>query len=639
MALSIHTFSNVTGGSSFFKAIGHPLAVERIGILIGRAAAAGPVALYDPHGNLPAIAELYDLSTLDVAGVYVQRIEDLGETRLGRAVRPVTALPESGASAVLVLAYDSVRLCDHIAHLVPPGARVMSLDEARLPEVMLSDRKHYLANINWATNHGFLRDQGGRHTRIATANYWGSYGAAGARLWLRLFDAGGAPLATWEQPLGPALSGVVIDSAEIRARFGLGEFAGTLFMHVIAAAGHDVVKYALDTWGDDPAELSCTHDANAWPADLYAGLPAPGEGERVLLWLQNAHPSPIPGGGIGLNLMGGEAVAWVDGAIPGFGCRAVDVAALLPDARWPAQIEVKAGRHVVRPRYEVTGRTGRNRIAHVNVERTDLKADPAIPGLAATLGKGYLLPAPVLPPERYETLALPTPMSTAQTRLPMAAVLYDAEGTEVARHRFGVLGRDHTVRLAADDLLRASNRPLAGGYGHLELAYDFADGGEDAADGWLHGLFRYVDRSTGHAADTSFGAHIFNGVMTYRGEPQNYAGPPPGLSTRLFLRVGPSPLDTICHLIYPASTPWHPLSDTRLILTAADGQEMASASLAIPCGGSRLWRVSETFDAAALADAGAGCYVTVRDTACRLFGYHGLVRDGVAFSLDHMFGF
>jgi hypothetical protein len=29
----------------------------------------------------------------------------------------------------------------------------------------------------------------------------------------------------------------------------------------------------------------------------------------------------------------------------------------------------------------------------------------------------------------------------------------------------------------------------------------------------------------------------------------------------------------------------------------------------------------------------------VRDTTCRLFGYHGLLgRDG-AFSLDHMFGF
>ena len=35
---------------------------------------------------------------------------------------------------------------------------------------------------------------------------------------------------------------------------------------------------------------------------------------------------------------------------------------------------------------------------------------------------------------------------------------------------------------------------------------------------------------------------------------------------------------------------------------------------------------------------GEGGYVVVRDTTCRLFGYHGLVGTD-AFSLDHMFGF
>ena len=45
----------------------------------------------------------------------------------------------------------------------------------------------------------------------------------------------------------------------------------------------------------------------------------------------------------------------------------------------------------------------------------------------------------------------------------------------------------------------------------MELIYDFADGGE--ADGWLHGLFRYRERNSGHVAETSFGAHIFNAVL------------------------------------------------------------------------------------------------------------------------------
>src|SRR3546814_15345261 len=75
----------------------------------------------------------------------------------------------------------------------------------------------------------------------------------------------------------------------------------------------DVVKYALDIYGDDSSVLSCTHDANAWPADFYAGLPAPDDGERVLLWIQNSHPRPIPKGAIGLNHMGrDDAVAWLD---------------------------------------------------------------------------------------------------------------------------------------------------------------------------------------------------------------------------------------------------------------------------------------------------------------------------------------
>jgi hypothetical protein len=127
-------------------------------------------------------------------------------------------------------------------------------------------------------------------------------------------------------------------------------------------------------------------------------------------------------------------------------------------------------------------------------------------------------------------------------------------------------------------------------------------------------------------------------LTTYKGEPQSYKGPPPGLSTRLFLRVGRPPLDTMCHLIYPASRPWHETSDTALMLMSARGEEMARKSLRIACGGSLLWRFNETFSEDERRAAGADCYVIIRDTTCRLFGYHGLVS-ARAFSLDHMFGF
>ena len=141
-----------------------------------------------------------------------------------------------------------------------------------------------------------------------------------------------------------------------------------------------------------------------------------------------------------------------------------------------------------------------------------------------------------------------------------------------------------------------------------------------------------------HTAETSFGAHVFNTLITYKGEPQSYKGPPPGLSTRLFLRLGPTPLDTMCHLIYPASLPWNLTSDTLLMLMSAKGEEVARCTLNIPCGGSQLWRFNEMFGEAERKSAGADCYVLIRDTTCRLFGYHGVIGEP-AFSLDHMFGF
>ena len=133
---------------------------------------------------------------------------------------------------------------------------------------------------------------------------------------------------------------------------------------------------------------------------------------------------------------------------------------------------------------------------------------------------------------------------------------------------------------------------------------------------------------------------MFNMAMVYRDEPQSYHGRPPGLSTRLFLRLGTDPWDTLCHLVYPASTRWHDTSDTSLILVRRDGVEVARKRLAIPCGGSRFWRYHEMFTEAERLAAGEHAYVLIRDTTCRLFGYHGCLAAGdSAFSLDHMFGF
>lgn len=638
MTLNIQTFSNATGGNSFFKAIGHPLAVAPMRRLLGELST-GPVVIYDPLGLAEPLSELWELERLEIAAVLVQDIGSVGRIILGRTARPVTELPGlTGARYLLVAAFDASRFVDHIRHLVPEGMAVATLDVARLPDDMLSVGSRYLDPLNFATNFAFFRDEGGHHTRLVTANYWSGYGARNVSLWLCLFDAEGNELAAWRESIPDGPVGIVLDSRELRQRFHLPEFTGSLFVHAVGIAGHDVMKYALDTYGDDARVLSCTHDANAWPADFYAGLPAPADDERVLLWIQNSHPRPIPPGAVGLNPMGrDDGVAWLQRPVPAFGTTAVDVAELLPDLRWPAQIEIRAGKHFVRPRYEVLSASGRRRIAHANVERTDLEPDPRIAEIGNLMGKGFILPAPVLPQDTWETEVLPTPMATGQKELPIAVAVYDPDGRQIAQRTLGRVPRDGCTAITVSELLAESRAEIDGQGGHLELTYDFTAGG--AADGWLHGLFRYRDRRSGHAAETSFGAHVFNTVLTFGKEPQSYAGRPPGLSTRLFLRLGQPDETTLCHLIYPASTPWHSTSRTMLLLHAADGREIARAELAIPCGGSRLWRADETFGRAAIARAGTGGYVLVRDTTCRLFGYHGLVDGEKSFSLDHMFGF
>ncbi|MEQ8355902.1 MAG: hypothetical protein RH942_10235 [Kiloniellaceae bacterium] len=636
MALNIETFSNAKGGNAFFKAIGHPLAARQAQALL-RDLADGPVVLYDPQGYASAFAEIYDLSGLDIAAVYVQALEDIGREILGRQAQPVTDLPGAPAAKVLVTAFDAQRLVAHVRHLLPAAAEVVSLDALRLPAAMLTNQRNYLDGLNFATNLVFFRDGEGHHTRLATANYWSAYGAKAPKAWCCLLDAGGRPLAEWTDPLPGANASVIIDSKDVRARFGLGDFTGSLFLHVCGVAGHDIVKYALDTYGDSDEILSCTHDSNSWPADLYGGLPAPKDGEQVLLWVQNSHPAPVPAGSVGLNLMGEGNIAWLDREIPPFGTVAIDTAELLPAARWPQQIEVQAGKHFVRPRYEVIANGAaeppRRRIAHPNVERVDLQPDPRIPELSNLLGKGFILPAPILPRGRFRSLALPTPMSTCQENLPVALLAYDPEGRELGVKRLGKLPRNHATLVDADELLDGADLD----WGHMELVYDFAEGG--AADGWLHGLFRYEDRNSGHVAETSFGAHIFNAVLTFKGEPQSYAGRPPGLSTRLFLSFGPAPYEAICHLIYPASTPWHEKSRTTLLLHDRDGKPLAEHDVEIACGGSLLWKPKDYFSEADMKQAGPEGYVIIRDTTCRLFGYHGLTNGEQAFSFDHMFGF
>ena len=80
-------------------------------------------------------------------------------------------------------------------------------------------------------------------------------------------------------------------------------------------------------------------------------------------------------------------------------------------------------------------------------------------------------------------------------------------------------------------------------------------------------------------------------------------------------------------------------STASLLLHDAAGKVIAEQRIAIACSGSTTIWPHEVFGDAALRQAGGDGFVLVRDTTCRLFGYHGLMDDAGAFSLDHMFGF
>jgi hypothetical protein len=635
MALNIETFNNLRGGHSFFKAIGHPLAAEKTAKLLKELSAFHDLSFYDPLGFLAPFSEIYALKNLKAQDVYVQRYEDLGRNIMDFSPKLISSLSKD-VPALFVVAFDAEKYLSQIRHLLNPATQIFSLDLIKLSEELLTNPRNYLDPLNFATNFVFFRQENQVSTKITTVNYWSSYSGKAAQLWLRLIDHQGETLATWVQDLGPAESSIVLESRQIQEKFNLPDFCGQLFLHVVGAAGHDIVKYALDIESPDTMVLSCTHDANAWPADFYAGLPAPREDEKVLLWVQNSHPCSIPANAIGLNQMGDSKIQWYPHEIAPFASRALDVASLLPELRWPQQIEIQAGKYFVRPRYEIIKDT-RRWIAHANVERTDLTPDPELPKLKEYFGKGFILPAPILPSNKWRTYVLPTPMSTNQSYLPLKLEVYTSSGSLILEKSLGRLKRSDSRAFDVMSLLEEHDIDLKENFGHVNLLYDFEQGKE--ADGWLHALFRYESKEIAHTAETSFGAHMFNTVATYKNQPQSYRGRPPGLTTKLFLRLGSLRYDTHCHLIYPASLPWHEKSSTEFQLYSSAGKKIANYAIQINCNGSFYWRYSELFTDRERQEAGENAYIIIRDLTCRLFGYHGLYDGQGRFSLDHMFGF
>src|ERR1700752_2968181 len=249
MALRIETFDNSRGGNPLYKAVTHPFAARSAQMLLDTLANRGPVAIYDPRGALEPFDAVFELKAVEIAGVYVQQLARVGSLVLERSAQPITELARCRASAVLVAAFYSDRIIAQMRPYLPSDTAVFSLDSLRLPAERLTNPRIYLDSLNFATNFAFFRDTDELHTRLVTLNYWSSYGAGAVTCWITLFGGNGEVLAEWCESYGPTAQAIVLDSREIRARFGLPEFTGQLFLQVVGAAGHDVVKYALDTFG------------------------------------------------------------------------------------------------------------------------------------------------------------------------------------------------------------------------------------------------------------------------------------------------------------------------------------------------------------------------------------------------------
>ena len=241
---------------------------------------------------------------------------------------------------------------------------------------MLTQKEQYLHPLNWATNFMWIKEQQGTHTRLVSANYWVKYGGKNVMAYMYLLDHQGNLLAHWHELLDNKLKLFILDSKEIKARFGLPEFMGQIFIHMVGAAAHEVIKYALDIYEDDPSVLSATHDANSWPSHYFAGLPAPKHNEKVYLWLQNTHPVTIKPSTISINVLSEENHQYITEEIAPYATIAIDVAEYFPHILFPSQFEINAGYYFVRPRYEIKNLTTlRSCIAHVNIERDNLEVD------------------------------------------------------------------------------------------------------------------------------------------------------------------------------------------------------------------------------------------------------------------------
>src|ERR1700729_730154 len=119
MPLKIDTFSNQSGGNAFYKAVTHPLAADKARHLVVHLQKAGPVAVYDPSNQLGGFAEFFPLNEIEIAGLFVKDVDQIGRVFLNDTAQPVTEITNCACKAILIAAFDAEKLLGQVRHLIP----------------------------------------------------------------------------------------------------------------------------------------------------------------------------------------------------------------------------------------------------------------------------------------------------------------------------------------------------------------------------------------------------------------------------------------------------------------------------------------------------------------------------------------
>ena len=323
-------------------------------------------------------------------------------------------------------------------------------------------------------------------------------------------------------------------------------------------------------------------------------------GERVILWVQNSHPTPIPAGAIGLNPMGEERVVALR---PSRSVRSPAAPSMSPSC---CRIFPGRGRSNCAPASMSCGRATRFSPASGAASRMSMSS--------ATIC-GPTRNCPISPAARQRlSAARPDP---AGNRVGKPAAAHPdgavADRAAAGRDRLRPRGKRSGATAARPDAARPRDgaalgepRNSASDYGHVELVYDFAQGWRRAATAGCTRCSAIAIATAGTSPKPASARMCSTRCWSIAASRNPMPARRRAFRRGCFCVSETASYDTLCHLIYPASRPWRPLSATEIILHDRLGREVARAALAIPCSGSRLFRYHELFDAETRARAGDG---------------------------------